>query len=175
MVPYKIYIFDKRAIGTALAYTRTVLQRIVLVFAMGGLTAAGAMDARTSMNVSATVRAMAAVDLRSAPAAVDVSSDDLRRGYVDVLQPMALVIRSNSPSGYALDLMTVTPMLASLVVYGLDSEQVLGAEGGSIVQRWQHPHAVALSLRFRLVLAPGLTSGRYPWPMRISARPLDSI
>jgi hypothetical protein len=142
---------------------------------MGSLVAASAMDARTSMSVSATVRAMASVDLSSAPVTVDVSSDDLRRGYVDVMQPTALVIHSNSPSGYALELLTVTPMLSSLVVYGLDSDQVLGAEGGSIVQRWQHPHAVALSLRFRFVLAPGLPSGRYPWPMRISARPLDSI
>jgi hypothetical protein len=86
-----------------------------------------------------------------------------------------LLIRSNSANGYALDVTTVTPMLASVVVRGLESEQSLSGEGGTIVQRWQAPHTVTLSLQFRLVLAPGLAAGRYPWPMHIGVRPLESL
>ena len=78
-------------------------------------------------------------------------------------------------SGYALDLTTVTPMFSSVVVRGLNSEQSLGAEGGTIVQRWHAPQIVNLSLQFRLVLAPGLAAGRYPWPMHIDVRPLESL
>jgi hypothetical protein len=99
----------------------------------------------------------------------------LRRGFIDVMQPTNLVIRSNSANGYALDLTTVTPLFSSVVVRGLESEQSLGGEGGSIVQRWHTPQTVNLSLQFRLVLAPGLAAGRYPWPMHIDVRPLESL
>jgi hypothetical protein len=134
-----------------------------------------ARDARTSFNVSATVSAVARLQVQSAPTEILVSDEDLRRGFIDVVQPTDLVIRSNSAHGYALDLTTLTPMLASVVVRGLDSEQSLSGEGGTIVQRWQAPQTVALSLQFRLVLAPGLTAGRYPWPMHIDVRPLESL
>jgi hypothetical protein len=154
---------------------RLMPRALLLVIVAAGCMAASAKDSRTSLGVSAIVRAVANVELTSAPADLTVSADDVRRGYVDVLQPTTLVIRSNSASGYVVDLMTVTPMLTSMVVSGFDADLALGAEGGTIVQRWQHPHAVSLSLRFRLMLAPGLVSGRYPWPMRLSVRPLESI
>jgi len=118
---------------------------------------------------------MARLEMQSSPTEVQVSATDIRRGFIDVLEPTALVVRSNSPSGFALDLMTVTPMVSSVVIHGLSSEQSVGAEGGTIVQRWQSPHTVTLSLTFRLVLAPGLTAGRYPWPMRVAVRPLDTV
>jgi len=134
-----------------------------------------ARDARTSFNVSATVSAVARLQVQSAPTEILVSDEDLRRGFIDVVQPTDLVIRSNSASGYALDLTTVTPMFSSVVVRGLNSEQSLGGEGGTIVQRWHGPQIVNLSLQFRLVLAPGLAAGRYPWPMHIDVRPLESL
>jgi len=134
-----------------------------------------ARDARTNFNVSATVSAVARLQVQSAPTEILVSDEDLRRGYIDVAQPTDLLIRSNSANGYALDLTTLTPMLSSVVVRGLKSEQSLSGEGGTIVQRWQAPQTVALSLQFRLVLAPGLAAGRYPWPMHIDVRPLESI
>jgi hypothetical protein len=134
-----------------------------------------ARDARTNFNVSATVSAVAKVQVQSEPAEILVSDEDLRRGFIDVVQPTDLVIRSNSATGYVLDLTTVTPMLSSLVVRGLQSEQSLSGEGGAIVQRWQAPQTVALSLQFRLILVPGLAAGRYPWPMRFDVRPLESL
>lgn len=134
-----------------------------------------ARDARTSFNVSATVNAIAKLQVRSAPTEVVVSDEDLRRGFIDVTQPTDLLIRSNSSHGYALELTTVTPMLSSVVVRGLGGEQSLSGKGGTIVQRWQAPQTVALSLQFRLGLAPGLAAGRYPWPMRIDVRPIDSL
>lgn len=113
--------------------------------------------------------------MQSSPAEVQVSATDLRRGFIDVLEPTALVVRSNSPNGFALELMTVTPMVSSVVIHGLGSEQSVGAAGGTIVQRWQSARTVNLSLTFRLVLAPGLSAGRYPWPMRVTVRPLDAV
>jgi hypothetical protein len=134
-----------------------------------------ARDARTNFNVSATVNAVARLQVQSAPTEILVSDEDVRRGFIDVLQPTDLVVRSNSAHGYALDVTTLTPMLSAMIVRGLKGEQSLSGDGGTIVQRWQAPQTVALSLQFRLVLAPGLASGRYPWPMHIDVRPLESL
>jgi hypothetical protein len=147
----------------------------VLLVSAASCVVVQARDARTSFNVSATVNAVAKLQVQSAPTEILVSAADLKRGFIDVAQPTDLLVRSNSARGYALDLTTVTPMLASVVVRGLAGEQSLGGDGGTIVQRWQAPQTIALSLQFRLVLAPGLAPGRYAWPVRIGVRPLESI
>lgn len=146
--------------------------RLALLVA-GGFVSAGAKEVHTAISVTATVRAIAQIDLQSAPAALEISAADVRRGYVDVPQPTHLVVRSNSASGYALDVLTVAPILSSMVIEGLDSELALGADGGSVVQRWQRPQSVTLSLKFRFSLAAGLAPGIYPWPVRVAVRPLD--
>ncbi|HEY2463532.1 MAG TPA: hypothetical protein VGI32_05700 [Steroidobacteraceae bacterium] len=146
--------------------------RIVLIVA-ASVTAAGARDVRSDLAVSVIVRPAANLELRSAPTGLDISPADLRRGYIDVMQPTQLTVRSNSPNGYALEVLTVAPLLSSMVVEGLSSDLVLGAEGGTIVQRWQKSQAVNLSLKFRFELAPGLSAGSYPWPVRLAVRPLE--
>ena len=141
----------------------------------GGFASAGAKEVHTELSVTATVRAVAHMDLQSSPTELEISAQDLRRGYIDVPQSTQLLVRSNSATGFALDVMTVAPIVSSMVIHGLDSESALGADGGSIVQRWQRPQAVTLSLTFRLSLAAGLTPGIYPWPVRMAVRPLESI
>ena len=59
-----------------------------------------------------------------------------------------------------------------MIVEGLNSDVVLGWEG-TIVQRWQKPQVLNLSLKFRFELVPGLSVGNYPWPVRLSVRPLE--
>jgi hypothetical protein len=147
--------------------------RIALVVA-ASVTAAGARDVHSDFSVSVTVRAVANLEIKSAPVGLEISNADLQRGYIDVLQPTQLTVRSNSPSGFALDVLTVaSPMVSSMLVEGLNAELALGADGGTVVQRWQHPQAVNLSLKFRFALAPGLMPGNYPWPLRLTVRPLE--
>jgi len=147
--------------------------RIALVVA-ASVTAAGARDAHSDFSVSVTVRAVANLTIKSAPAGLEISTSDLQRGFIDVAQPTQLTVRSNSPSGFALDVLTVaSPMVSSMVVEGLNSDLALGADGGTIVQRWDSPRAMNLSLKFRFTLASGLSPGTYPWPLRLTVRPLD--
>jgi hypothetical protein len=137
------------------------------------VTAAGARDVHSDLSVSVIVRPVAHIELQSAPAGLDISAADLRRGYIDVMQPTQVTIRSNSPNGYALEVLTVAPVLSSMIVEGLNAELALGADGGTIVQRWQKPQVLNLSLKFRFELAPGLGVGSYPWPVRLLVRPLE--
>jgi hypothetical protein len=148
--------------------------RLALVMA-GSFASAGAKEVHTDLSVTATVRAVANIDLQSTPAALEISASDVRRGYIDVPQPAQLIVRSNSPNGFSLDVLTVAPIFSAMVIQGLDSNLELGADGGSVVQRWQRPQAINLSLRFRFALAPGVTPGIYPWPVRMAVRPLEAI
>ena len=96
--------------------------RIALIVA-ASVTAAGARDIRSDFAVSVVVRPMAELELRSAPAGLDISAADLRRGYIDVPQPTQVTVRSNSPNGYALEILTVAPLLslASNAQYGISN------------------------------------------------------
>jgi hypothetical protein len=137
------------------------------------VTAAGARDVHSGFSVSVIVRPVANIELQSAPTGLDISAADLRRGYIDVMQPTQFTVRSNSPNGYALEFLTVAPVLSSMIVEGLNSDLALGCDGGTIVQRWQKPQAVNVSLKFRFELVPGLSIGTYPWPVRLAVRPLE--
>jgi hypothetical protein len=118
----------------------------LLVIVAASVTAAGAKDVHSNFSVSATVRAVANIELQSVPAGLAISSADLQRGFIDVAQPTQIRVRSNSPNGFALEVLTVAPMLSSMIVAGLNSDLALGADGGTIVQRWQKPQLVNLSL-----------------------------
>ncbi len=138
----------------------------------GGFGVADARDSQTAVSVNATVLAMARIERQTGPVDLRITDSDLRHGYVDVIEPTALVIRSNSAEGYVLELAMSSPLVASSIVRGLESERALGAAGGAIEQRWQGTHSAALSLQFRFILAPGAAEGRYAWPLRVAVRPL---
>jgi hypothetical protein len=146
--------------------------RIALI-AAASITAAGARDVHSDIAVSVIVRAVANVEVKSMPSGLQISAADLRRGFVDVVEPTQLTVRSNSPNGFTLEILTVAPVLSSMIVAGLNGDLALGADGGTIVQRWQKPQPANLSLKFRFALAPGLTAGNYPWPIRLAVRPLE--
>lgn len=146
--------------------------RIALIVA-ASVTAAGAREVHSDLSVSVIVRPAANIEFQSVPTGLEISAADLRRGYIDVMQPTQFTVRSNSPNGFELEVLTVAPLLSSMVVAGLNTDLSLGAEGGTVVQRWQRPATVNLTLKFRFALAPGLTAGSYPWPVRLAVRPLD--
>lgn len=132
----------------------------------------GAGQSRALLPISATVLAVARIERSSSPYELLLSGTDLRRGFVDVPQPASLVVNSNSAAGFQLDVIALNPMIRNIVVDGLESPQILGADGGTLVQRWNGPQSRRLTLKFRIMLAPGTAPGRYPWPLHMSVRPL---
>ena len=122
---------------------------------------------QVSVNVTPVARLEAA-----APAPLLITSADLARGFVDTPHPLRLHVYSNSRSGFALDVATQSPWFTAVAIEGLDAQVTLGAEGGTIVQRWQGTPSRALELRMRFRLEPGLVPGLYAWPLLLRARPL---
>jgi len=154
------------------------LRVIVALLLMTGASAANARETQARLAVTATVSPIVRIEAESAPRALEVSATDIAKGYVDVIEPLRVRVHSNGP-GYALDLVTVEPLISAMIIRGPGGEQRLGGEGGTWVERFA-PAAMPRSgtaetvMHFRLILAPNLAAGRYPWPLRILVRPLDN-
>lgn len=149
------------------------LRSAILVALLGMSSVASTDQARGTLGVSADVAPVARLELASREPDLLLTADDLDRGYIESPQPLHLTVYSNSRSGYALDVMPVSPLFSAVSVQGLDTDVRLSAGGGTVTQRWGHPQKVSLELRFSFVIAEGVQPGRYPWPVRLAARPLD--
>jgi hypothetical protein len=133
----------------------------------------GAGESIARFTVGVFVRPIATLDVRNAPPSIDVSSNDVARGYVDVARPTQLDVQSNSSSGYVLNVLPRTNLFAQVQVSGLDSRVELGSDGGAVVQRWnQNERHKSLSLTYRFVLQEGVQPGNYPWPVQLNITPL---
>lgn len=152
-----------------------VAPRVLAVgIAAGYCAGLGAGDSRSTMMVRATVAPVAALELLSEPPGIAISTLDLARGYVDVSTPTGVRVRSNSTQGYALEVLPVTALFSAIAIRGLGPDVTLSADGGTIVQRWQHAQSVSLALTYRLYLVDGLQPGTYPWPLRLRVHALDA-
>jgi len=129
-------------------------------------------ETRSLITVAITVAEVARIGVISQAASLAVSAQDLELGYVDVLEPTNLTVFSNARAGFALNVLPLSPLVQSIAILGMGRAVELGAEGGSIVQRWERPQLTRLSLTFRLGLNKSIGPGIYPWPIHLSVEPL---
>ena len=132
----------------------------------------GESSARASFSVGAVVLARAGIAATDVPATLLISARDVARGFVDVEHAARLTVLNTSSVGYALEVLTLTPLFSGIEVRGTGADVSLDATGGSIVQRGRRGTSIPLALGFRFVLAPGIAPGSYPWPLGFSVRPL---
>jgi len=132
----------------------------------------GESAARTNFSVGAFVLARAGIAASDVPALLDISADDVARGFVELERGARLTVLNTSSVGYALEVVPLSPLFSGIEVRGTGADVSLDANGGSIVQRGRRGPAIPLALGFRFVLAPGIAPGSYPWPLAFSVRPL---
>jgi len=153
---------------------RAVPRALALGITAGHCAVLGAAEAHSALMVRASVAPVASLEPLSDSPLLSVSALDIERGYVDVGTPMGIRIRSNSPEGYALEVLPLSPLFSTVSIRGLGSEVSLEQDGGTIVQRWQHGGSVSLALTYRFHLRPGVQPGEYPWPLRLRVRALGT-
>jgi hypothetical protein len=151
---------------------QTALLPVLLAFtAMSAPLYAGSSTAQMSVSVQVIARTILTVDTQ--PSAVNVTADDIARGYVDVPQAVAFRVRSNSREGFALTFQPVTfPFSAAEVRWGAQSAVV---EGGDWMPSLSHPYQQGSSagrLAVRLRLSAGVEPGSYAWPLQVAANSL---
>lgn len=146
---------------------------VLLTVACAAASPAWSRGNRTDLQVTAVVREHLSL-AATQPAELVVTDADIGRGFVDVPAATRLVVRSNSPSGYALWFEANGGLVREAVVLGLAGELLVNASGAIAAQPSTGPGTRTRihELRFRFKLAPSARSGVHAWPLRMSVVPL---
>ena len=156
----------------------TLIAVLSLADAAGAQAASPAHRSGTSatarIQVTATVPARATLTVLHQETVLNVTPEDVSRGYVDVPAASRVEVRENSPRGYLLVFegsgVPESPV-ERVSVRGLGGEIEIGPGGGFVPR----PHArgpVTAELNYRFSLSANARPGIYPWPLSLSVRPL---
>lgn len=122
--------------------------------------------------VSAIVVPSTKVDVVASASTLEVTADDLKRGYVDVRDAARLRVTSTSRAGYRVDLSPRLAMFRALELRVDGLRARLGPDGGTLVAAGRAGRAMPARVDVRIELADGIAPGRYPLPFAIEVRPL---
>jgi hypothetical protein len=127
---------------------------------------AGSSSAEMRVSVQVIARTLLTVDQE--PASLQITADDVARGYVEVPHAVAVRIRSNASNGYSVQFQPVGyPFSKAEVTWGT-SVAIVGGDGSWLTQPYQGGTTTG-TLNVRLTLASSTTPGTYAWPIRIAA------
>lgn len=129
---------------------------------------AGGQRAAARLDLFVKIPEVLSLRLLGEPSALDVTQDDIARGFV--VTQVSMEVRSNARSGFQLQLRSDPRLATDGVVEGLDMPLMLAGADASV--RLTH-HGLAektrrYALRVRLSLPPGTQPGRYAQPVRLS-------
>src|SRR5258708_3694967 len=115
---------------------KALLPLLLAFTAMSAPLYAGSSTGQINVSVQVIARTVLTIDAQ--PATVNVTADDIARGYVDLPQAVAFRVRSNSREGYSLSFQPVNfPFSAAEVRWGA---QVAIVEGSDWVPSLMHPY-----------------------------------
>lgn len=155
----------------------TLVALLSLAHAAGARNALADRPARgpgtARIQVTGTVLPRASFTVLHQEKVLNVTPEDVSRGYVDVPAAFRIVVRENSPRGYLLvfESGVPEPPVERVSVRGLGTEIEIGPGGGFVPR----PHArgpVSEVLSYRFSLSRDARPGTYPWPLSVSVRPL---
>jgi hypothetical protein len=101
---------------------------------------------------------------------IDVTSEDVARGFVQIVGGSRLVVVTRSQSRYAVHFAPRGVLFRSVQIEGIGRTVELGAQGGTVVQRDVPAGKAVVAVNYRFRLAPGTVPGTYAWPLEIVAR-----
>ena len=126
--------------------------------------------AQAQMAVTATVVDTASMRMQHQAQKLDITAQDVQRGYVEVHAGSSFEI--GSKAGYILDFQPVGDVFRSVTLTGIDGTFAFGPGGGVVVQSRSVGGAVTVTLGYRFELAQGVAPGSYSWPLLLSVLPL---
>lgn len=147
---------------------------IILPSLLVMLPAADAAEASAELRISATVIARAVADVQTAPETLEITAEDVRRGWVKAKQTSRVRIRCNDRNGYRMVFRVLGAPVHSIEVKGLGDDSTLGLRDGEGSLTRPHPGRfdTTSDLTFRFLLNEDATPGSYAWPLTIQASPI---
>lgn len=158
-----------RSCGRVTVHRR--IAAVVIAFATFANAPLKAGSTAGAMQVSVEVIARAIVSVAGQPSVVDVTSDDIARGYVDLPQPIVVQVRTNSRRGYMLQADNGSDAFASVELSSPEFAMSVGAHE-SWIQRPYVPGGDVVALHARLHLSVAATPGPVSVPLAFHASPM---
>ncbi len=120
------------------------------------------------MTVSVEVIGRTVLTVDRQPATLEITRDDVSRGYIELHQAVSFRVRSNAANGYTLQFEAITfPFSRAEVTWDESAATVTG--DGSWMFRPYLEGTTAGTLNVRLTLMQGTQPGIYAWPVRFAA------
>jgi len=102
--------------------------------------------------------------------AIDVSAEDVARGFVRVANGTRFVVKTRAQGNYAVHFATRDTIFRSVQIEGIGRSVEFGARGGIVVQREVPAGKSVVAVNYRFDLIPGIQPGSYAWPLEVIAR-----
>jgi hypothetical protein len=131
-------------------------------------TAHAASVGSSTMKVTANVLPYLRLQVLKQVSTLNITPEDVARGYIDVPAATDLMARTNDRNGFSLSFDARSNVFRKAQVTGLGSGVELGPEGGIAHQPFAGKQML-MRLSYRFFLAPGVAPGSYPWPLQISS------
>jgi len=130
------------------------------------LFAEGSKSSSLTVSVEVIGRTILTVDRE--PASVEITANDLARGYVDVPQSVLFHVRSNAANGYTVQFQPLASPFSRADVNWGNAMATIGSDGAWLSQPYRQGTTTGM-FSVRLTLAPGAQAGSYAWPVRFDA------
>lgn len=131
----------------------------------------GAVTRTASLNVSARVLPYLQFNLLSQTSEINVTEEDIQRGYVEVPSASRLEVKTNSKQGYMLSFEGNFLPFKEVHILGLANPVSLNS-GQTLVHQPSVPGKVYMDLSYRFILTQNTQPGFYSWPLSISVLPM---
>lgn len=131
-------------------------------------------EVSAELRVSATVVARTIAEVQTAPVSLEITPDDVRRGWAEAQHPSRVRIRTNDRNGYRLAFHVSGVPVRAIEVGGLGHDSAVGIHHGEGWVTRPYPGQVdtTVELTIRFVLDADAVPGVYTWPVSIQASPI---
>lgn len=152
---------------------RAIVVALILGLGAGQPGPARGAGVAATMHLSATVPAVLHLRVVAMPVTAVVSAADIRRGHVELPQPLILAVRTNLATPYRVAVSPARAAVAAVEIVADTASQV-GSDGRT---QWQHLRAVApmeeevIRMNLRIILAPDAEPGDLGAPVRVALLP----
>jgi hypothetical protein len=145
------------------------ISTIVSLSSIKDVEAASSSNVSTaSLHISVVIKPAARLKVLYQQGQLEITSEHIDQGYIEIAGASSIEVRNNSPSGYLLNVENLGGPFRDVLVNGLGNEIQLHGNNAWVLMPYT-PIPKTLNLSFRVMLSRDTRPGSYPWPFQLNA------
>ena len=149
-----------------LTITNIILIAVVVLTSLSDLSLAGSS---AKIMVTAAVVGRLTQFVIHQKTRIDVTREDIQRGFIEVVSWTILQVKTNDRKGYGLFFEGNTKLFEEVCVIEKGRTTVVSPNGGFVYQPHPKGNFEVKDLSYRLQLRGDIQPGSYSWPFRVRA------